>query len=176
MFNFITINESLENPKLKENSHTLSKSVSVQFYYNKWISGLIPNGNELLNSNRLSHTLSKSVSVQFYYNKWISGLIPNGNELLNPNQNPKSSHHRDMTNLLNYTTNSNWLSHTLSKSVSVQFYYNKWISGMISNGNELLNPNQNPKLKENICIIEIWPINGIIPLIRIDSLTLFPRV
>ena len=110
--------------------------------------------NYTTNSNWLSQTLSKSVSVQFYYNKCIS----RDNDRMEmsswiPNQIPK-------------------LTLTTSKSVSVQFYYNKWISGIIPNGNELLNPNQNPKLKENICIIEIWPINGIIPLIRIDSHTL----
>ena len=60
----------------------------------------------------------------------------------------KHLHHRDMTNLVKYKTNSNRLSHTLSKSVSVQSYYNKWISGLIPNENELLNPNQNPKWKK----------------------------
>ena len=47
---------------------------------------------------------------------------------------------------------------------------------MIPNGNEVLNPNQNLSLKENICIIEIWPIYWIKPQIRIDSYTLFPGV
>ena len=136
--------------------------------------------NYTTNLNWLSHTLSKSVSVQFYYNKWISGLIPNGNELLNPNQNPKLKENICIIEIWPINGIIPLIridSHILFPWVeSVQFYYNKWISGLIPNGNELLNPNQNPKLKENICIIEIWPIKWNKPLIRIDSHILFPWV
>ena len=41
---------------------------------------------------------------------------------LKPEIERKHLHHRDSTNSVNYTTNSNGLSRTLSKSVSVQFY------------------------------------------------------
>ena len=44
---------------------------------------------------------------------------------------------------------------------SVEFYEHKWISRLTRYGNELLNPNQNPKLKESICNLKICPINGI---------------
>ena len=47
---------------------------------------------------------------------------------------------------------------------------------MIRDGNELYNPNQNPKLKENICIIKICPIKWFNALNPIDTNTLFPWV
>ena len=52
---------------------------------------------------------------------------------------------------------------------SVEFNLNKWISGMIRNGNELQNPNQNRKLKESICIIKICPIKWIRPQTPMDT-------
>ena len=57
---------------------------------------------------------------------------------------------------------------------SVEFYYNKWISGLIRNGYELSNPNQNPKLKESICIIKICPIKWITPQTPMDTDNLPP--
>ena len=46
---------------------------------------------------------------------------------------------------------------------------------MIRNGNELKNPNQNPKLKESICIIKICPIKWITPLTPMDTNNLRTR-
>ena len=55
---------------------------------------------------------------------------------------------------------------------SAELYYNKWISGLIRNGNELSNPNQNPKLKESICIQKICPIKWITPLTPMNTYNL----
>ena len=62
-----------------------------------------------------------------------------------------------------------------TRGQSVKFYLNKWISGMIRNGNELKNPNQNPKLKESIKIIKICPIKWITPLTPMDTSNLRTR-
>ena len=57
---------------------------------------------------------------------------------------------------------------------SVEFYLNKWISGMIRDGNEVQNPNQNRKLKKTICIIKLYPIKWNTPLTRMDTNNLPP--
>ena len=45
---------------------------------------------------------------------------------------------------------------------------------MIQNWNEQKNPNQNRKLKKNICIIKIYTIKWITPLTPMDSNNLTP--
>ena len=62
-----------------------------------------------------------------------------------------------------------------TRGQSVEFYYNKWILGMIQNGNELKNPNQNPKMKESICIKMICPMKWIALLIPMDTNNLRTR-
>ena len=46
---------------------------------------------------------------------------------------------------------------------------------MIRNGNEFKNRNQNPKLKESICIIKICPIKWITLRIPLDTNNLRTR-
>ena len=62
-----------------------------------------------------------------------------------------------------------------TRGQSVEFYYNKWIFGMIRNGNELYNPNQNPILNESYCIIKICPIKWNTLLIPMDTNNLRTR-
>ena len=57
---------------------------------------------------------------------------------------------------------------------SVEFYLNKWIFGVIRSRNELQNPNQNTKLKIDICIITICQINLITLLTPMETETLPP--
>ena len=57
---------------------------------------------------------------------------------------------------------------------SVDYYSNIWISGVFRNGNELKNPNQNRELKNNICIIKIYPIMWFTPLTPMDTNNLPP--
>ena len=66
-------------------------------------------------------------------------------------------HHRDMSKSVKYNTTSQWSQHTRLLSTKCPIWKNKWISGMIRDWNEHQKPNQNQKLKETICIIEICP-------------------
>ena len=69
-----------------------------------------------------------------------------------------------MSKSVNYNTTSQWSQHTNKYKVS---NLNK-INGMIRDWNVLQKPNQNQKLKETICIIEICPNQWITTLLPND--------